>query len=366
MIRTDDNNVLALLGLVRCAIKQEKPENLPDFSADKLFSLAKKQQVYNLILPVLQSSNLLSDEQEKEWKNYYLTELERTIVVNNEREAVCSDLDAAGVKYMFTKGLILRDYYPQSIMRQMSDNDFMYDESMWKELFRIMKSHGFHLANSIENSDDFYKEPYCSFEFHRQLFYDKDEFCPQFNPFENATPEGNGTMKYNMTAEDNFVYTLAHMYKHYYKNESCGIRFACDLYLIKEKEQNLDFGYISSTIERFGITDFYNKVMNIISAVFDDGELSDAEQELLNTMLGGGIYGNLKGVDYEKELEAHGGRAGYLLHRLFPPKSFMKETYRQLEEKPYLLGWYYIYRIFDKSLHSRENLRSDLKGTFKK
>ena len=365
MIKTDNKNILNLIELIRCALKQDKLKLPFELDCEELFVLAKKQQVYNLILPVLKSNSLLTAEQEKNWKNYYLTELERTILVDNERKMLCADLDEAGVKYMFTKGLVLREYYPQSIMRQMSDNDFLYDESQWKTLFKIMKEHGFYLDNSTENSDDFCKKPYCRFEFHRQLFDEKDDFCPDFDPFKNAVSAGEGTSQLVMSSEDNFIYTLAHMYKHYFKNESCGIRFACDLYLILQNEHDMDMQYINSTIESFGIYGFYKNVMNIVSAVFDGDELSDEAQSLLDTMLEGEIYGKPQIVDYEKAVSEHGGKAGFLLYRLFPPKSFMKDTYRQLEEKPYLLCWYYIYRLFDKSVHSRDKLKEDLKGTFK-
>lgn len=142
-----------------------------------LFDLANKQQVYNIILPSLQNAGILTAAEESAWNDCRLSELRRTIVVNNERAAICAMLDEAGIKYMFLKGLVIREYYPSSFMRQMSDNDILYDKAMRDKLLKIMKHRGFYLGTASENSDDFYKKPYCSFEMHRDLFLKARNFA---------------------------------------------------------------------------------------------------------------------------------------------------------------------------------------------
>ena len=364
MLNFENKNIADLIELIRCAIKGEKPQSVFQPDIEQLLLLAEKQQVYNLILPVLKENGMLSDEEDGVWKNYYMSELEKTLIVNNEREKVCADLDAKGVRYMFTKGLIIKDYYPRSMMRQMSDNDFLYDETQWEELFAVMKKHGFYLDCSTDNGDDFVKEPFCRFEFHRKLFNKKDDFCPDFNPLENAVPAENGS-RLLMTREDNYLYTLGHMYKHYHCKKGCGIRFVCDLYLLKTTDTDMDFDYIESTLESWGIKDFNETVLNLAFAVFENEKPSEKAQEMLDTIFESGLYGAPEDKDYSKEIKAHGGKLGYLFYRLFPPKSFMKDTYIQLEKKPYLLGYFYIYRLFTKYSRNKKEMKRDLNGIFK-
>ena len=187
MIKTENAEADYLLCLLKCSLLGgDVPLPQKEINHKALFDLANKQQVYNIILPSLQNAGILTAAEESAWNDCRLSELRRTIVVNNERAAICAMLDEAGIKYMFLKGLVIREYYPSSFMRQMSDNDILYDKAMRDKLLKIMKHRGFYLGTASENSDDFYKKPYCSFEMHRDLFFEGSEFCPGLDPWENA------------------------------------------------------------------------------------------------------------------------------------------------------------------------------------
>ena len=115
----------SLLHLLYCALKEEKPALPTDLNWEALLQLANRQQVYNTVLPVLEKAAVLPPEQLQRWNDYRLTELQRTLYVNSQRQAVCADLEAQNIRYMFLKGLVLRALYPQTMMRQMSDNDIL-------------------------------------------------------------------------------------------------------------------------------------------------------------------------------------------------------------------------------------------------
>ena len=158
----------SLLHLLYCALKEEKPALPTDLNWEALLQLANRQQVYNTVLPVLEKAAVLPPEQLQRWNDYRLTELQRTLYVNSQRQAVCADLEAQNIRYMFLKGLVLWALYPQTMMRQMSDNDILFDPDRRGDLAKIMRVHQFTLTVATDKSDDYYKEPNCLIEFHRR------------------------------------------------------------------------------------------------------------------------------------------------------------------------------------------------------
>lgn len=359
MIKTENAEADYLLCLLKCSLLGgDVPLPQKEINHKALLDLANKQQVYNIILPSLQNAGILTAAEESAWNDCRLSELRRTIVVNNERAAICAMLDEAGIKYMFLKGLVIREYYPSSFMRQMSDNDILYDKAMRDKLLKIMKHRGFYLGTASENSDDFYKKPYCSFEMHRDLFFEGSEFCPGLNPWEHAKKiEG---CRFEMSREDNYIYALAHMYKHYTCGHGCGVRFLCDMYLLSHSKDKLDWDYINSKFAEFGLAGFHRIVLSLADCVFGEKQPGAEEKALLSKMFDGGVFGKFE-RNITEEVNNYGGKFGWLMHRLFPKKSEMKAQYKVLEKKPFLLPFYYIYRLFDKYKHNKKVMMNDLK-----
>lgn len=352
---TIDNKECAyLLLLLSCALRQEDAPKAPeglDFSA--LFSIAKSQQIYNIIFPLIKDMDVVPDSEKERWKNYSYSELVRTIAVDHDRQLLTEELEKHEIKYMFLKGLILRNYYPKSIMRQMSDNDILYDASKRDELLSIMKKCGYKMENCCENSDDFHKKPYFTFEFHRELFFEEQSFCPRFdNLWERAVQDEEHPYQYHMDVSDNYIYSVAHMYKHFSTN-GCGVRFLADIYLLYTKEKNrLDGEYIVQKFNEFGIADFADNSLKLALRLFNREELTESDIRLLNIFMKGGVYGDsrltlVRRFDEVKgESSAVTARRKYILKRLFPSRKTMTANFKVLEKRPYLLGVYYIIRLF--------------------
>jgi hypothetical protein len=357
MVKTGNKEIDYLLILLNCALKGEKAP--VDYSVDinALLKLANSQQVYNTILPSLQEIEILSKEDNERWNNFYLSELQRTVYVNSIRESICAQLDEAKIKYMFLKGLVIREYYPKSLMRQMSDNDILFDSTKRDELAKIMKKNGFCLTYACDKSDDYYKEPNCLIEFHRQFFRkeDDDEFYDVSTIWQRAEKVEN-SYRYIMSKEDNYIFALAHMHKHY-RLEGCGIRFLCDMFLLSN-EKGLDWEYINSFLDKIGLSQFNQTVLGLIDCVFGNKKINDDEKKLLDFMFEGSVYGTFKSLN--ETINEHGGKLGYVFYRIFPPKRIMVSTYSALQSKPYLIGYYYIKRLFDRLVHRKSQIKKEV------
>lgn len=360
-----------LMSLLQSAIKGEKTEIPPDdLDWNKFVSLSKEQQVYSVIAPIIDLDNMPSSVAH-EFKLYTQNELLRMIAMQSEYAAIAAQLEENEIKFMLLKGSVIRNYYPQQKMRQMSDYDILYDYSKHDELLQLMKKRGYLLKSDGGNSDDFTKAPYYTFEFHHELFKDVYGFCPDFDfVWNNAHKSEDNAFRYNMSAEDLYLHCVAHMYKHYLFG-GFGIRFLVDTYLIVKKENSVwNRKYIDDKLEEMKLCDFEKLVCSLSFSLLDGKRLDDFQMDFMENTVLTGIYGNddLK-VDkiYEKFVESHktNSTIKYFFYRLFPSREQMKNIYIQLKDKPYLLLYFYFKRIFERAFSSRKKFSNEMKAVKK-
>lgn len=226
-----------LITILKSAVSGESVPDAPDnIDWEKLVELSKKQQVYSVICPVLNTEKLPSD-QAQELQLYNKNELLRIIAMKNELECIEKELESRQVKYMLLKGSVLRNYYPQSKMRQMSDIDILFDEAKRDDVAEIMKNRGFFVTNNSDNSDDYFKAPFIHLNFTAICFLMALIFCPDLgNVWEKAFADSSKKFLYNMDLNDMYIYNICHMYKHFVKS-CCGIRFLIDNYFSSKKKR---------------------------------------------------------------------------------------------------------------------------------
>lgn len=343
-----------LISLLRSAIKQETSQKPPKgLKWERLVEMSKTQQVYSIIVPVIDLS-AVPPEFAAELQLYSQNELLRALAMKSELEEIEKDLEKEQIKYMLLKGSVIRNYYPQQKMRQMSDFDILYDISDRNKLLKIMADNGYELKSDGGNSDDFMKAPYYTFEFHHALFKDVYGFCPDFSfVWDRAKPDKKIPCRYTMSCEDLYIHSIAHMYKHYIFG-GFGIRFLIDTYLILKKESDKwDRKYIDNKLKEMKLYDFENDIAELSVSLIDDRALNKRQIDFFNSVICFGIYGNSKtNVDavYKRFIDENESSSviKYSFHRLFPSKNQMKSEYVILEEKPFLLPLYYFKRLFDK------------------
>lgn len=348
-----------LMQLLKAALRRSETPNAPegmDYSA--LIKISKKQQVYSVISEVIHSDEL-TQEQEKSLEKYVQGELFRTVSMKSEVESIEKELKKNQIKFMPLKGSVIRSFYPKQKMRQMSDVDILYDYTQRDKLLKIMKSHGFRMTASCENSDDFFREPFFTFEWHRELFFEEADFCPHFDLWKNAVQDKDNPYKYHIESTEHFVYTICHMYKHYATN-GCGVRFLCDIFVMMNYGTPIDMAAAQKRFTEIGIDEFAKDAIALTNAVFLDGRVTENQQKMLDFMLSNGVYGNMV-VDYTKKLTEFGGsKAKYIFRRLFPERKKMFADYRQLEKKPFLLPFYYVIRLFSKARYNSKEAKYEL------
>ena len=86
-----------LLALLRCALTGASAPAVPEgLDFDAIFDLARRQQVYNIVFPLLAALPGVPEGEKKRWENYTYTELTRTITMDHERGQLFAPRDEAG------------------------------------------------------------------------------------------------------------------------------------------------------------------------------------------------------------------------------------------------------------------------------
>ena len=125
------------------------------------------------------------------------------------------------------KGSLLKDLYPRYGMRQMSDNDILFDSSRAEDVRQIMESMGFttkHFGHG--NHDVYFKKPVSNFEMHTSIINRNNERMFEYyrNVKERLIKNDNDACGYHFSDEDFYIFMIAHEYKHY-TGGGTGLRF---------------------------------------------------------------------------------------------------------------------------------------------
>lgn len=154
-----------------------------------------------------------------------------------ERERLFARLDEEKIWYVPLKGCVLQDFYPTYGMRQMSDNDILFDASRDLEVKSIMESIGFvNIHFGLMNHDVYHKDPECNFELHRCLF--DESYEPRLYEYykdvdQLLVSDCDGTEARHFRDEDFYIYLISHEYKHF-STAGTGIRSLLDTFVFCE------------------------------------------------------------------------------------------------------------------------------------
>lgn len=271
--------------------------------------------------------------------------IRKVALMDIERRELFRRMDETGIWHAPLKGCVLQDLYPEYGMRQMSDNDILFDPSHAEEVRKIMESMGF----SCEFFDDgvhdvYHKKPVCNFELHRMLFSsaaDPRVFDYYRDPTRLFVPDGEGGCGMRMRDEDFYVYLVAHEHKHFSAG-GIGLRSLVDTFVfLRAKGESLDWGYVTEQLATLGLTDFEEKNRCLAVGIFAKSALTQEQQDILRFMADSGAFGTVGNYVHNQVVTY--GFVGLLLRRLFPPLEHMASLYPILNSAPALLpaawGW---------------------------
>ena len=351
-----------LIYLASCSINNTFPANgeiIDSVSRDELFQAASFHQMTAIAAYALQKAGYRDERFQEE----RLRTASRNVQYNVERAKILAELEKAQIWYMPLKGILMKDYYPQAGMRQMCDNDILFDANRADKIREIMLAHGY--RTEIYNTghrDHYIKAPAFSFEMHRVLFDQKtipEVFFHYYREVKKRLiKDENNLFGFHFSDEDFYIYMIAHEYKHYVWGGT-GLRSLLDVYIYTKKMgETLDWAYIAAETEKLCIKEFEEKTRDLAHKVFSAGsteQLTPEERRLLLYYLNSGAYG-IKDYIILNSVKRR-GKVRYILSRIFIPIQSVKRFYPYFYQHKMLLPFLPLYRLLKRFHSAKEEIQ---------
>lgn len=180
------------------------------------------------------------------------------------------------------KGIVLQELYPQYGMRQMVDNDILFDKNFERFVNNFMLKNGYRVKpGNMHNEYD--KDPLYNFELHKTLCgkWPSEKFYKYFTDPKRLC--GADNLK-KLSNEDFYLFQTTHAYRHDLA-QGIGIRQLIDTYVVLKK-MNIDLEYVEKICDQLDVKDFEKNLRNLSCKLFADPtkfpELNEQENKKLN------------------------------------------------------------------------------------
>lgn len=365
-----------LIHLIRCVLNNKVPskEKLDKMDLSRLYTVAKKHSLTAITAYALESAGIF-DKEFEEAKN---KAIRKNILLDTERMRLLGILEKEGIWYMPLKGSILKDMYPQMGMRQMADNDILFDISRREDVRRIMDDLGFKLKAEREVVDEYTKEPVYNFEMHGELFmeYQVGAMADYYLGIkERMVKDDDNGFGYHFSHEEFYLFMLAHEYKHFILSGT-GIRSLLDTYVfLKKYGDELDRSYVDAELGKMGIAEYELKSRELSMKLFDGIKLGEEESDLLDYYIFSGTYGSVENI-VNKIIKKNGSGSSakikYIVKRITVPYRKDDPDYQNFEmaypffyKHKILLPLLPLYRLINSVIEHRDRIFSELKALIK-
>lgn len=401
-------------------------ENSQKIYIGRLYYIAKKHNLVSLMAQAMEKLGFESDSDIwKRWLKEKNQLIYKSVLMDVEREAIQDFFEKNNIWYMLLKGMVIRKYYPAPELREMADNDILFDNKYSKEVYEFMTARGYKSDDYNKGyHDEYLKPPAYNFEMHRQLVSSKER--PKWYEYYKDVKsilinDANGKNQFYFSDNDFYVYFIVHTYKHFL-NSGMGLRTVLDVYLyVSNLQDKLDFDYIEEQLKKLDAYDFEQtfrslackmfgenakesnaaedelqdsfdaKEQDMLRESFDDkkqdklcgsfdakeqdkwwGSFDAKEQEMLSYILDAGTYGNLENsvahkMGYTKgEKKKASDKAKYIFRRLFPSMDTIEEFFPFFYKHKWAIPFLYIYRIGKIPFTRRKKVAGELREVFKK
>ncbi len=356
--------------LINCALNDVKPEpdKVEQMDLNAIFRLAKNHNLTAIVGHSLVACNTT----DKRWQDAINHSLYRVIMFDAEREKVYAFMEKEGIWYVPLKGVVLSTFFPQPYMRQMADNDILFDKNYQHKVRDYFASEGYDVVSyDCCHHDTYHKEPVLNFEMHTRLYHTNYKELSEYysDVKDKLIRDDDNHYSYHFSDNDLYIHTVSHGYKHF-SISGIGIKLILDIYIcLKRFGNDLDFSYIEEECDKTGFKDFEKLARSVSVKLFESGETaeySDTETEFIEYCLGSGTYGNLQNYVSNK-IKNDGnkynslGKIKYFFTRAFPPKGTIYMLYPAVKKYKILLPFAYPYRLVHSMITKRNRVSAEIK-----
>ena len=328
--------LLSLLRASACSV--DLPEAVKDActpeALERVHILAKMHDLAHMPGRVLANLDLPDSEPLQKMRRAAFVAVQRFVQLDYELTRICETLEQAQIPFIPLKGAVLRKFYPEPWMRTSCDIDILVREEDLERAAEV-------LVNNLAYTTDHKKMYHDMWLFspggiHLELHFSILETMENIDAllsrvWEFAVPVTQ--YRYELSNDYLVFHLLAHMSYHF-SGGGCGIRSLLDIFLLR-RQNAYDETVLRGYLAQCGIERFYDAVLDLIAAWFQEETPSEITKRMSHFILAGGTYGTRKQQILIKQ-QRKGGKLKYLLNRVFMPYRELKIRYRVLEKCPIL------------------------------
>lgn len=360
-----------LIYLCRCAVNEVQPDvkKVRDMNLEMLYRTAE----FHTLTAVTAFALEMTGIKNKSFCQAKEKAIRKNMLLDIESEKLCAYLEKNKIWYMLLKGSILKDFYPRYGMRQMADNDILFDFNYRKIVKEYFESNGYYVISYGKSNHDVYeKKPVLNFEMHTSLFYTghNEKWQKYYNNIKSKLiKDDNCKYGCHFSDEDFYIYLTTHEYKHY-SGKGTGLRSLLDRYVyLHKKSDYLNWKYIETECDKLEIANFEKQSRELALKIFTasaNTELPESDKQMLEYYLTSGTYGTLENavkVKRKEYAEKTGdiSRLSYIINRIFPDKEWYEENQPFYNKHPYFKPFFVVIRLFRSVFFKRKRILSELK-----
>ena len=383
IIRDNGEVLNEMIYLAVCGMKNLTPDYnlIKNVDFEKLYNLSSVHSLSALVCKALEDcvelSNHLDDKTDKYLKLFQqkkFQSIRKNILLDVKRKELYQYLDSNGIWYMSLKGIVIKDLYPDIGLREMADNDILFDRKYRDEVRRWFESDGFTGVDiGVDNHDVYEKRPIYNYEMHILLFSDRyhNKWYQYYRNVEDRLIHSNQSMEVHLSPEDFYIYFMLHGYKHY-TEFGIGIRFLTDLYVILKKyAKKMDWDYIRQECKKTGIQEFESVYRKLTVHVFRNPDmklehLSEREKREIMFLGRSGVHGTREQrlnilMSHATNSNGKVSKVRYYLNRMFPSAEFMRMHYPPFGRHKIFLPVGWMYRLIKNTFTKKQKLKEEVR-----
>lgn len=350
--------MMQLIASEVCSAALDLPP-LPEETAAKLYRLSAAHDMAHLTGSALLRRGLLPPGSVRDaFEKQVMLAVYRCETQSGELSRLRDTLCAAGIPFLPLKGAVLRTLYPEPWMRTSCDIDILVPEEQAADTARLLSEQLDYTVGARSTHDIGLTAP-CGvhLELHFTLLEEGRivSAAPLLTAVWSYASPLEGTCEYVLSDGMFCLYHMAHMAKHVL-NGGCGIRPFLDLWLL-EHRVSFDAARRDALLAQAGLTTFAAQARHLSEVWFGGAAHNDVTRDMERYLLTGGVYGSAENLMNMQQLR-QGGRARYVLSRVWMPYESLCCKYPSLEGRPALTPLYQLRRWGQLLLSSAATKRS--------
>lgn len=351
------------IGIVKAAFTGKAAEVSADFDWERAINTARVHNIAAILYYGAVNSGIGEEET-------YMQQLQQMTLHSSvlslrqsyEIEQIEAAFAAENIEYMPLKGTVLKTIYPLPEMRTMGDADILIKLEQYPQIQAIMERLQFTFKNETDH-ELVWKKPTLFLELHKSIMttYNKD-FYGYFGTGWGLAKPVPGTTKYEMTAEDFYLYAFVHFTKHY-RISGIGIKHLLDLWVYAEAKPELDWAYIRQELDKMHLLKFFENIKMTADVWFCDAAQTDVTDLITSVIFNSGQYGSAEQAIINRSLQygqktASQMRVNRAIKFVFLPYPAMTRKYAVLKKAPVLLPVMWVVRWFGILSPKRKRMKN--------